>query len=267
MGLPGGKSIRMVRYWIQELYKYSKMQYTISHSERNKGWNSFWSYLPDLFLRLNNRFYTIKQGQLWIHNDVDNPVRNNFYNSQYASSVKTVVNDVMAEDKIFKTLVLESNQKWDALLATNLTDSSLDSSNFNTRESRQFSFIRGNEDSGSLNGNAVQGIGVITNIDGVEISFSYIPDLISVYDILYQLNGEAQEEIGLITDINRETNTVIIDSIVVAPQTGFFSYAKKDSRVEGEEIRGYYLEVELSNNNTEEGELFAVSTNVAKSYV
>ena len=119
------------------------MQVTISHSEKNKGWNSFWSYVPDLFLKLNNRFYTIKNGQLWIHNDVDNPLRNNFYGAQSFSKVKTVINDAISDDKIFKTIILESNQKWDVALKTNLTESSLTSENFNTRESRQFSFVRG----------------------------------------------------------------------------------------------------------------------------
>lgn len=243
------------------------MQYTISHSEKNKGWNSFWSYIPDLFLRLNNRFFTIKNGQLWIHNDVENPVRNNLYGTQYASSVKTVINDAMTEDKIFKTLVLESNQKWNATLVTNLTESSLTTSNFNTRESRQFSFIRGNERSGALTGNAAQGIGVASAVASNLVSFSTIPSLISVGDILFQLNGQSQEEIGEITAINTTNNTITIDIIVTDPEVGFYFFAKKDSRIEGEEVRGYYLEVELSNTNTEAGELFAVSTNSVKSYV
>lgn len=243
------------------------MQTTISYSERNKGWNSFWTYIPDLFLRLNNRFFTIKNGQLWMHNDIDNQVRNNFYGTQYGSSVKTVLNDVMAEDKIFKTLVLESNQKWNALLTTNLTESSLTTSNFNTRESRQFSFIRGNESQGNLKGNAVQGIGVASVINANNVTFNYVSSLVCVNDVLVQLNSETQEEIGVITAIDTITNTITVGSIINAPQVGFYFFAKKDSRIEGEEIRGYYLEVELSNTNTEAGELFAVSTNCVKSYV
>lgn len=243
------------------------MQYTISHSERNKGWNSFWSYVPDLFLRLNNRFFTIKNGQLWMHNDLDNPVRNNFYDAQYSSSVKTVINDIMSEDKIFKTLILESDQKWNATLKTNLTESNLITSNFNTRESRQFSFIRGNEASGTLNGNTAQGIGTISAITGQVISFSRIPDLVSVNDMLIQLNGNNKEEIGTILEIDRESNEITVDTIITMPVIGYFSFAKKDSRVEGEEVRGYYLEVELSNSQTEASDLFAVSTNAVKSYV
>lgn len=243
------------------------MQYTISHSERNKGWTNFWSYIPDLFLRLNNRLYTIKQGQLWLHNDIDNPVRNNFYSAQYPSSIKTVINDAMAEDKIFKTLILESDQKWTAVLATNLTGSNLSTNNFNTRESRQFSFIRGNEKTDTMNGNSAQGIGVIASASGSLISFSKIPDLVSINDVLFQLNNESKEEIGLISEIDRDSNTITVDTVVTAPEIGYYSYAKKSSRVEGEEMRGYYLEVELSNSQTDAGELFAVSTNSVKSYV
>lgn len=243
------------------------MANTISHSERNKGWTSFWSYLPDYLLRLNNRFYSIKNGQLWQHNDTENSEMNNFYGIAGSSAIRTVINDVMAEDKIFKTLVLESNQKWQANIKTNLTDGEIKSTEFNTRESRQFSFIRGNENTQSLNGNAVQGLGAIISSSGNTLAFSFISDLVCNGDMLMQLNGQNQEQIGVITGINRELSTITVSSIITPPVNGYFSYAQKNSRVEGEEIRGYYLDVELINDNPEAGELFAVSTNAIKSYV
>lgn len=242
-------------------------QYTLTFSEQNKGWTSFWSYRPDALARLNDRFYTIKNGQLWLHNDADNPIRNNFYGVQYNSSIKTVFNDAMADDKVFKTLILEANQKWAATFKTNLTESTIAAPEFNTRESRQFSFIRKNEAAGSLRGNAAQGIGVVVSVTGFAVAFNRIPDLVSVGDQLYQINVEAQELIGLITDIDRATRTITVDAFVTVPVVGYYAYAKKNSRVEGEETRGYYLEVTLTNNDTEEGNLFAVSTETSKSYV
>lgn len=240
--------------------------YTISHSENNRGWTTFWSYVPDWFSRLNNRFYTIKNGQLWLHNDEQNDLRNNFYGTQYGSSVKTVFNEVMAEDKIFKTLVLESDQKWQAALGTNYTESSIAGGQFNTRESRQFTFIRGNEGS-TLRGNAAVGIGTISSINNLVIGFNRLPDLLSVGDVLHQLNGSAEEVIGTIEAIDRDLNTVTLDALTIAPVVGYYSYAKKDERAEGEEVRGYCLEVTLSNDQTNDGELFGISTNVVKSYV
>lgn len=243
------------------------MPKTISHSEENKGWTSFWNFVPDWFIRLNSNFLSIKDGQLWLHNDISNPKMNILYGVKVDSKIKTVINEAMTDDKIFKTLVLESDEKWEAVLTTNLTNSEIKLEEFNTRESRQFSFIRGNESSGSLQGNAAQGIGVITNVSSNQISYSTIPDLINIGDVLFQINGVLQQQIGIIQLINRTTNVITVTSIITAPTNGFYSYAQKNSRIEGEEMRGYYMEVELTNTTDVNSELFGVSTNAVKSYV
>lgn len=246
------------------------MEITTAFKEGNineSGWTSQYSFVPELMLSLNNIFVTIKNGQLFIHNDKANPVRNNFYGEQFSSSITTIFNDINSEDKIWKTLVLESDQKWKAELMTNLTKGEIFKDEFSTRESRQFSFIRGNEDTQSMNGNSVQGVGVILSSIGPIVSFGDIPYLISIGDMLMQVNNESQEQIGTILSIDREANTITVDALITAPENGFFSYSLKSRRVEGEEIRGHYLEVKLTNEQTESAELFAVSTNAVKSYV
>lgn len=240
-------------------------QYTITFSERNKGWTSFWSYIPDWFSRLNNRFFSIKNGQVWEHNDVDNPVMNNFYGAQYSSSIKTVFNDDMIHDKAFKTLVLESPEKWDAAILTNYTESSIESDKFNTRESRQFAFVRQNEDTEDLRGGVAQGIGVIVSATGLTITFSRDPELVNIGDVLKQRNGGTNEVIGTITDIT--SNVVTVDAIVTTPVPGFFSFAQKNARAEGSDVRGYFMEVLLSNTETTQSGIFAVGTETSRSYV
>ena len=243
------------------------MKNTITHSEKNKGWTSFWEYFGDGYLSLNNKFLSIKNGQLWLQNDNTNPIKNNFFGEQKKTSIKTVFNEAMAEDKIFKTLVEESNEKWKAILKTNLTNGEIKKEEFNTRESRQFSFIRGNEEVGTLQGNAAQGIGVITDFDTLTITYSMIPDLICVGDVLCQINAGNQEIIGTIDGIDRVTNEITVDAVVTIPTIGLYSFSLKNSRIEGEEMRGYYMEVTLENEDTTDGELFAISTNISKSYV
>ena len=54
---------------------------------------------------------------------------------------------------------------------------------------------------------------------------------------------------------------------IVEPTIGLYSFSKKNARIEGSEIRGYYMEVELTNNDSEQVELFAVNTNAAKSSI
>lgn len=243
------------------------MSTTASYSEKAKGWTSFFSYIPDMICKLNNRYFTLKNGQLWLHNDGDNPIRNNFYGEQHFSEITTVINDEAQTDKIFKTIVLESNAKWDVEIETNLTKSHIKAIEFNTRESKQFSFIRGNENANATGGNAAQGIGVITAIVSNVISFASIPILVSEGDILIQINGVLQQTIGAIATINRTTNKITLESINTPLIGGLYCFSQKNSRVDGEEIRGYYAKIRLKNTDTTPVELFAVSTNAVKSYV
>jgi len=238
---------------------------TITYSENVKGWTSFFGYEPDMLCKLNNRFFSIKDGQLYMHNDEDNPVMNNFYGIQYSSKIDTVFNQDNPEDKIFKTMVLESNKPWNVAVKTNMANSTIKSTEFNQRESRQFAYLRKNENGNDLHGNTAQGIGVIQSVLGLNITFSTIPNFVSIGDQLYQLNESVQELIGTISD--KSGGVITVNAITTIPIVGLFSFSKKNARIEGGEIRGYYLQVELENTDTEKVELFAINTNAVQSSI
>lgn len=239
---------------------------TIVFNEDQNGWSSFMSYIPDFYARLNNRLFTVFNGQLYLHNDNDNSIRNNFYGTQYGSQIRTVINDEPAKDKVFKTIVLESDEAWSVKLSTNYTDGTIIASEFEQKESRFFAFTRKNE-STTNNVGAIQGIGTISAVVGTNITFNQIPDIISIGDTLYQLNVSAQETIGVITNINRTTNVITVTTIITTPVVGFYSFSRKIARYESENLRGYYLDVTLTNNSTLESELFAVNSNAIPSYI
>lgn len=58
-----------------------------------------------------------------------------------------------------------------------------------------------------------------------------------------------------------------MDEEIVEPIVGLYSFSKKNARIEGGEIRGYYMDVSLENNDTDKVELFAINTNAVKSFV
>ena len=72
--------------------------YTLTYSELTQGFPSFYSYIPDWMIGMNNHFYTFKGGNLYKHNE---GVYNNYYGIQYGSSVTSVFNDAVLENKIF----------------------------------------------------------------------------------------------------------------------------------------------------------------------
>ena len=80
---------------------------TVSFKEDTNAWTSRKSFLQEEGVSLNNTYYTFKDGQLWSH---DNQTRNNFYGTQYNSSIKFIFNDAPGSVKQFKTLNYEGSQ-------------------------------------------------------------------------------------------------------------------------------------------------------------
>ena len=83
-------------------------EFTLSFSEVSKGWTSFKSFIPENGISFNNNYYTFKDGQLYQHHI--NETRNNFYNTQYDSSVNILFNDIPGSVKSFNTLNYEGTQ-------------------------------------------------------------------------------------------------------------------------------------------------------------
>ena len=238
------------------------MSYTVTFDDRINGFTSFHSFIPEAMVGLRGNFFSVKNGQLYKHNDRSVP-RNNFYGVQYASKVTTVINESPSDDKIFKTLVLEGNGPWSANVRTNLEAGTITFEEFNQRESRYFTHLRKSET--GTRGHTIHGIGSISAVSGSNVTLPNVPDSLKVGDFLYQLNGSIKERIGEITVVNGLV--VSLGNIVTPPVVGRFCFLQKNNRIEGAEMRGYYLEVELETYTTESVELFDVSSNAVKSYL
>lgn len=247
------------------------MAYTVTFDESVRGWTSFHSYLPDWMGSLNSRFYSVKNGQLYLHNDEENPVRNNFYGVQYETIVKLIVADAPSDIKFMKAMSTESNKPFDVVILAYQTDqlndtvqSTIDVGEFLNKEGKFHAYVRRNEQSGDLTSKASYGLGRAESVAGSLITLTQpISDsLISVGDSLFDLNGTL---IGTIQNYNIQSGTIIVDTTptIVA---GTFVYGQKVGRIEGSEIRGYNFEITLTDSDVSRLELFAVNTEVAKSF-
>jgi|21_taG_2_1085346.scaffolds.fasta_scaffold03145_2 hypothetical protein len=86
----------------------SKLFNTASFSERSNSWVSFKSFQPRAGVSLNNDYYTFANGDLWVHHT--NSLYNNFYGSQYKSSVTTIFGDTSGKVKSFNAVNYEGSQ-------------------------------------------------------------------------------------------------------------------------------------------------------------
>ena len=244
-------------------------EYTLTYSSDEKGWTSFHSYKPEWMIGMNSYFYTFYRGEIYKH--YSNTVRNNYYGAQYTSKITPIFNSHPTDNKMFKTVGIESDAAWDTTITTDLSTGFMSASQFNLREGDYYTYIRrvaGDIDLALLSS---QGIGDIS-VGGVAgaspgvitLTFSVnIPSVISVGDILYRDNVGVVQEIGAITAISGTTITMNVT--VNTPSAADFCLAIKNAQAESFGARGYYMEVVMENSDTSEVELFAVFSDAFKS--
>jgi hypothetical protein len=271
------------------------MDYTLSYSEGVAGWVSFYSYHPDWMIGMNNFFYTFKGGNLYRHNV--NASRNIFYQPWWtqlgdptgafeSTSITTVFNNAALENKLFKTINIEGDAPWGATLETDLQYSGfIDLSWFQKKEASYFAFVRNNS-VGDLALRSVNGIGRSDTVDyagtnNAEVNFSVNPlvsigNIISVGDYLYFLSGSAPILAGPVLAINIDypsgTNQLVVNNNMITPSTTpiptdseYLLYIK-NSVAESHGVLGHYCTVKLENGYSSKVELFAVESNVMKSF-
>lgn len=277
--------------------------YTLTYSDGVKGFPSFYSYYPDWMIGMNNYFYTFKGGNLYRHNV--NSTRNTFYfdwdkrvdplNDGFTpTQLTSVFNQSPLENKLFKTLNLEGDDSWAATLVTDLQNSGNVSKEwFEKKESSWYAFVR---NSGSNPATVEQyslrsmnGLGTSLNITpsvfptpptvALTIDFPISPLVsltgsLSVGDFFYFVTGAAPFYAGVVTAINvnlpRGINQVVINTTdpTVTPipsSTEYFMFLK-DAVAESHGVLGHYCIFDIENNNREEINLFAVESEVMKSY-
>ena len=83
--------------------------------------------------------------------------------------------------------------------------------------------------------------------------------------MLWQITNDAPEQIGIVTNI--QGNILTVDAFLNAAEFEKFCFTKKNPRVEGSEIRGYYLEVKLEDETDTKNEIFGISSEISKSYL
>ena len=240
--------------------------YTVSYSEYVNGWTSFHSWIPESMVNMNGDFYTFKSGQLYKHHNNESD-RNEFYGTTYPSELEFVSNDAPGDVKMFKTLEIEGDSKdWDVTISTNLDEGHIDKSSFEKKEGFHYSYIRRNSDD-IVNTEllSVQGVGMLLASNGNIYNFSSVPSEIAIGDSLYKATiSGSYELVGVISGLT--DSTVTTSSSAVTPAINDFMFAAKSPIAESYGLKGYFANIRISNTSNSKVEVFAVNSEVSKSF-
>ena len=276
-------------------------EYTLTYSESSKGFPSFYSYIPEMMVGMNNYLYSFKGGNIWRHNT--NETRNNYYDTQYSSQITSIFNDSPLENKLFKTINLESDDAWSGIFSSNIqTTGTIDYSWFEKKEGSWFAFMRNSGATPAATDEYVlrslNGIAASSSVDSaaptaVEINFpltTSIGSILSIGDTLYFISPApttpptppspaTPTRCGKVTAINIDlpsgVNQIVVDTqpplepagSIPPTQTDYFMFVKNQV-AESHGILGHYCEFTITLPDTVTGasELFAVESEVMKSF-
>ena len=113
---------------------------TLGYSLRSEGWTSRYSFIPETGVSLNNRFYTFKNGKVYLHNS-DTADRNNFYGTQYNSEVQVIFNDNATFISDWLSLNYEGSEGWEAVEIIGDQDSQFGITNVRILDSEDAGFL------------------------------------------------------------------------------------------------------------------------------
>lgn len=215
-----------------------KRENTLAFSEEANGWSSFYSFIPSQMVSLKNKFYTIKNGRLWMHYNEAPNTRGNFYGVQHTSAIRFVFNEAPSNVKIFKTINYEGANGWQVVsFKSDFTGPDLFNSNYITTQDI---------------------VGVLNGV-GDPAVFSYMTGAYDNY-------GNAYPSTTLYPPINRagfdrkENKYMAVLMNKSEPNPEEISFGNEISG-----IKGYFAVVDMSlDNATDVGgakELFAASCN------
>ena len=239
---------------------------TLAFNETPKGWVSFYGFAPESMVGMNNDFFSFKDGELYLHNSNDVP-RQEFYGECGTFDITIVESREPMIDKIFKTFATESTVPFDIEIETNYTNGTILKSEFEKKESWYYADIMQSEDEDDYSGFNANGIGLIQDVNGTSISLTTnVRSNISIGDILrMQWDEDDVWELGEITAISQ--NVITIDSAINNAVVGKYVFATKAARIEGSEIRGYFLKSKLSSDVQNPVELNGIIINLVGSNV
>ena len=241
---------------------------TLSFDERAKGWTSFHTFRPDYMIGMNNSLYSFDNGNLYIHHDPDVD-SNQYYGSTTASKVSVMVNDSPSDIKELQAVSQEASNPWAVFLKAyknNIDDfstSTIYMSEFVEKEGHWFAYARRNEDTNHLDSKSTYGIGEVGVVSTNSFIYNGGSALLTAGDSI--IRGSDLAIIGVVlTDIDNVI-TMTTPAFVTTPVDGDFIFGQKNSRIEGGNLRGYTIGVDLEITSPDKVELFAVNLEVMQS--
>lgn len=253
-----GKYDQFQDYYILNI-QYNTNQYvTWVYSDSDNGWLGRLPFNPEDMCRINGKLLSFKNGEIYEHNQSTG--RNTFYGVESPSTFTFNFSQTPSERKIYKTLEIEGTDAWELELLSDSDKGYIKKEDFEKQEGVFRAYTRTSNESIDTSLLSVQGIGNCT-INGLVLSFAFnIENEISIGD---EIRNSTLQLVGTI--LSKTTNTLLLNTVnnIV---TGDYVLCSKSQSSESSGILGYHMQVKATLSKTTKTEVYAMNTEVSKSY-
>ena len=234
---------------------------TVAYSTKKEFWLTFYSFSPDLYEHLHNRFFSFRLGQMYRHNV--NETRNNFYGVQYSSTLKMISRANPSDIKVYDAMSLEGNSSWSAVVSnTEQTTDTMASTEFEEREGMYYRQIEKDTTANSTSNTSHKVVlGQVASVDGSTITFtSKISNLpFGIGDTLFKLESSSETSLSVTLSSVSGRKQVTASGTVSNLSAGDTVMAVSTASINGDKMRDYHAEIALTNTATTPVELFAIN--------
>lgn len=250
--------------------------FNIAFDTQGQKWVTRYSYVPEGMERLKNRFFSFKDGSIYIH---DKGTNNTFYGSSSPSLIKIISNFNPSLVKTFDAISIEGNDTWSATFSNTDQNSSLATGDYAEKERSYYADIP-RDTATSITANTTNITALGTNATGSTNTITF-PNRINRQPVplglsarVYKVDsaGNASDAASAAAYASSVTSTTLTlqdatgGAINADIASGDTIIIQTTPKFDGDQLRDHYLVVEMQNDNYSENvELYAVNLKYKRS--
>lgn len=244
--------------------------FNIAFDTQGQKWVTRYSYVPEGMERLKNRFFSFKDGSIYIH---DKGTNNTFYGSASPSLIKIISNFNPSLVKTFDAISIEGNDTWSATFSNTDQNSSLATGDYAEKERSYYADIP-RDTATSITANTTNITALGTNATGSTNTITF-PNRINRQPVplglsarVYKVDsaGNASDAASAAAYASSVTSTTLTlqdatgGAINADIASGDTIIIQTTPKFDGDQLRDHYLVVEMQNDNySKDVELYAVN--------
>ena len=244
--------------------------FNIAFDTQGQKWVTRYSYIPEGMERLKNRFFSFKDGSIYVH---DKGTNNTFYGSASPSLIKIISNFNPSLVKTFDAISIEGNDTWSATFSNTDQNSSLATGDYAEKERSYYADIP-RDTATSITANTTNITALGTNATGSTNTITF-PNRINRQPVplgtsarVYKVDsgGNASDAASAAAYASSVTSTTLTlqdatgGAINADIASGDTIIIQTTPKFDGDQLRDHYLVVEMQNDNySEDVELYAVN--------